>query len=576
MWSFDETAARRTVSHAAIAAEWRLGRVIFGSRVLCAVGRAGRAAVVAVLGIAALGIAAAVAYPIVRKALEQARVPAATPVAARPVAAPVVARARVLEDPSERCELQVFRDNASGETTVVLGGPGKMTEFRPNYYGSHGRLFRELVRQAVLLAARDELNVSVRDVVVGDVPPAGQAALVIEVNAPSDREKLSLLICRGEGQRREALLERVVRSGPGKLGDYRQALEALETLVRDTLPEVLRKVGVVGKAAPKKGEDRVPDMVEERLGRMAFAEQFAALRALHSALRSDGPSPRRLAALSRAYANLGLLTEFQWDAASVAYKARALLYAQRLAATEPKSPASRWHLAYATALAGIPWLAADHLAEARRLAETLPAAERPTAPGWVALIDDWCDFKFAKLAAANKGPDAELAALLHLMTLEYPPHTDIALRAARAAIDANPECFRAHDALCAVSGVANLHVATTLAPEVLSNAVPRRIAAMPGLPAAAKQAADRADEVAMTQAFVDASVATGDLAEPSWAALATIVRETRFAFTCRRLEFMRNMWSVPTDEYWQEVRPLVAKHRFRPLLESLCHRASQP
>ena len=82
--------------------------------------------------------------------------------------------------------------------------------------------------------------------------------------------------------------------------------------------------------------------------------------------------------------------------------------------------------------------------------------------------------------ASTDGPDSELAALLRLMTLEHPPSTDVALRAAHAAIDAEPECFRAHDALCAVSGVANLHVATTLAPQVLSEAVPRRIAAIAG------------------------------------------------------------------------------------------------
>ena len=111
------------------------------------------------------------------------------------------------------------------------------------------------------------------------------------------------------------------------------------------LPEVLRKAGVVGKTAMKKGVDRVPDDVLERLGRMTFPEQFAALRTLHAALRADGPSTGRLAALTPCLANLGLLTEFQWDAASSAYKARALLYAQRLVASVPKSPVGRWHQA---------------------------------------------------------------------------------------------------------------------------------------------------------------------------------------------------------------------------------------
>ena len=83
----------------------------------------------------------------------------------------------------------MFSSQPGGETIVVLTEPGKMTEFRPNYYGNRGRLFRELVRQAVLLAAREGLNLPVRDAVVGDPPPAGQPAEVIEVDALCDRRK---------------------------------------------------------------------------------------------------------------------------------------------------------------------------------------------------------------------------------------------------------------------------------------------------------------------------------------------------------------------------------------------------
>src|SRR5205807_2123191 len=81
----------------------------------------------------------------------------------------------------------------------------------------------------------------------------------------------------------------------------------------------------------------------------------------------------------------------------------------------------------------------------------------------------------------------------------------VAVRSARAAILANPEDFRAHDALCEASGVGNLHVATTIAPEALAKMVPARIAALPGLPDAARQAAERRDELAMTRALDEAA-----------------------------------------------------------------------
>ena len=227
--------------------------------------RPGRTGLVAGLAVVAIGVAAAVCYPIVREELERARV-------ARPVAPVAAANANAAapnsgpsepQDPSERCELRVFRDQPGGETIVVLSGPGKMTEFRRNrYYGRNGRLFRELVRQAVLLAVRDGLNLSVRDAVVGDPSPTGKPDQVFEVDAVSRDDKVLLLVCRGEGKNREVLLEKVVRSGPSNLGHYRLAVEALEPLTHDVLPTVLGKAGLVGKAAPKKGDDRVPDGVD--------------------------------------------------------------------------------------------------------------------------------------------------------------------------------------------------------------------------------------------------------------------------------------------------------------------------
>ena len=57
---------------------------------------------------------------------------------------------------------------------------------------------------------------------------------------------------------------------------------------------------------------------------------------MHEALRTKGESPATLGALSRAYANLGMLTDTQWEAAPWVYKARGLLYAERLRQRDPK------------------------------------------------------------------------------------------------------------------------------------------------------------------------------------------------------------------------------------------------
>ena len=74
----------------------------------------------------------------------------------------------------------------------------------------------------------------------------------------------------------------------------------------------------------------MPQDVEKRLESLSMVETFAAVRRLHEAIRADGESPARLAALARAYAQLGMLTEFLWSPAHRVFKARALLYAERL------------------------------------------------------------------------------------------------------------------------------------------------------------------------------------------------------------------------------------------------------
>ncbi|SIO46894.1 hypothetical protein SAMN05444166_4999 [Singulisphaera sp. GP187] len=472
------------------------------------------------------------------------------------------------EDPSERCELQVFANQPGGETIVFLTEPGRMTEFRAGYYGNHSRLAREIVRQALLLAAREALNVPVRDASIGDPAPNGQPTTVIEVAVLCPREKTSLRLSRGQGENREILFERTLRDSE-KLNDYPTLVKNAEVAARDGLPEVLTKVGVKGKAVPKKGDGRLPAGLEEQLLKMSFVSQFAAVRQLHETIRTDGSSPWRLHGLARGYANLGVLTEFQWDAAGQAYKARGMLYAQRDVAARPGAPVARWNRAYAAAMAGVHIEALDDLEAATRFAKGMAEALRPAPPPWVELVDAHCHYDAEKLAKLRNGSVAELGALLYVMTVEHPSNTDVALCAAREAIVANPECFRAHDALCEVSGVANLHGATTAAPQVLDEVIPGRIADLPGVPAAVRKTVqDDQDEVALTRALDAAADPSLDRAEPSWGALARMIRETRFVCTYRRLDFMANLWRVPTGEYWVEARPLVAEHRFRPFLET--------
>ena len=171
----------------------------------------------------------------------------------------------------------------------------------------------------------------------------------------------------------------------------------------------------------------------------------------------------------------------------------------------------------------------------------------------------------------EQGPLSSLAALLRLMVVEYPVMTDLTLLAARDVIALEPDCYRAHDAMCRVGGVSNLHQATMAGPEVLADTLPAKLLALERLPAMVKEHLEntKGDEPALCKLLSQAGAPGADTVEPSWSVVSRLIRETQFVQVFRRLHFMRVSWNVPVDEFWAESVKLVADHPYRPYLETL-------
>jgi tetratricopeptide (TPR) repeat protein len=348
--------------------------------------------------------------------------------------------------------------------------------------------------------------------------------------------------------------------------DLVELAKAAEGLSRTELARVLRALGLEGKPNARRPEAKVPGPVEDGLRSLGLVDPLVAVRELHAAIRQDGESPARLGALVRGYAHLGVLNEYLWTSTHEAFKARAFLYAQRLIALDPGSPWGLWHRAYIEALAGLHQRALADLADARKLGKGRGA---PEVPAWTDTLAAYCHFDLAALAKIG-GSEAKLAALLRLLALEYPHHSDVALRAAKEVLSKDPECFRAHDVLFRVGGVSNLHVATMFAPEVLTEAIPKRIRLIGSLPGPVREPIDRnAGEVALVEALERAGAPEEDGGEPSWAVFGFLIRETRFVQVQHRLDFITHWWHVPVEEFWNEARPLVARHRFLPYLHTM-------
>lgn len=459
----------------------------------------------------------------------------------------------------------VVRDKGGARPTLVFGRPAGPESYEMTDKTAQGILGRELVRQAVLIAARDGLGLATRDEVLGDAPPPNDpggpwvdVASVFRTDEPG-----RILFTRYEGEKAEEILRHDLPiKKPGWL-DIAAQLAAIEPLSRREFPEALKRLGIDGKSIATRADALAPEGTETLLATISIVPQLEAVRKVHDAMRTDGESPARLQALIRGYANLGILTEHLWYPAHKVFKARSLLYAQRLVAADPASPNALQHRAYAEALAGLHANALTDLAKARDSA----AAKKAPAP-WVALIESFCHFDTAALAKPDAG-EPQLAALLRLFTVEYPTDSSTALKAAGEAVAVCPACFRACDAMCQVGGVSNLHTATMIGPQLMDRQLPGQLGGVKSLPAAATESLGKGDEVALTAALAKAGAPGLDTGEPSWAVLGRLIREVRFVIVWRRLNFMRVIWSVPVDEFWADARHLVTDHPCEGFLEWL-------
>lgn len=481
-------------------------------------------------------------------------------------------------------ELRVFApqagdDSAKRAPLVALALPEEPARIPGN--SRLPVLAREIVRQALLVAAREERGCLTRDAVLGEPQPKADAAAELQLrfvsrffaNSPAEFE-LSRPGREGRFERlwsEEVAFEEDDSGLPNQI-DYRLLAETAERWSREAFPKLLAPEGAEPRDARPQSDAAVPDAIAEQLLAMTETSQCTAIRDLHAAIREQGESDELLAALARGYANLGVLVDFHWNPAHKAFQARSLLYAQRLVARHPQRASSLRVRAYAMALCGLAQLALADLADAGKLAADDPQSGDRAEPGWLAPIDEFCHAKFDALGERiGREGEGQLAGLLAFLLVEGNETEGLTLQTARRVLEANPECYRVHDSMCATGGIATKHRATEIPPSILARNFPLRLQGAPGLPAAAANALSRKISSAsgfakLVDALADARL-EDDRAEFTWNILGGLIRETQFIQLWRRVYFMRYEWAVPTDEYVEAILPLAAKHRYKPLIE---------
>jgi tetratricopeptide (TPR) repeat protein len=447
--------------------------------------------------------------------------------------------------------------------SVIWLGVGQ----RPPQPVQTGLLSWELYRQAVLIAARDGLGLQTRDESLREWLAATPPPETLSLNL-DDRE---FELRRTEGPRTETVWHAAVPPD-GWSRDYVTLTEQCEQLSRADFVSALRAQGWGGRPNAIAPDAAMPD-AESLLGQMDELSQFAVLRLAHAAIRATGESPARLGALVRAYANLSQLTRFQWSAANRVYAARALLYGQRMVATDPTSAFSLWHRAYARALAGLPRAALSDLAEASKAKPSVPA------PAWVGLLGPYCKYQPGKLrdAAAADPSQSSLATFLAFGSIENSGCQAAVMDFAQAALKTNPQCLRVVDKMCDETGPGMLNDLSERGPQLFSELLGDRLEQMPQLPepvaervrALRRPTGNPLGRETVCQSLLAQGQPAQDLGEPSWGALARMIQEITFVHVQRRAALIAQQWGIDASDYVAEVRPLIAEHPYKNVIEIL-------
>ena len=272
---------------------------------------------------------------------------------------------------------------------------------------------------------------------------------------------------------------------------------------------------------------------------------------------------RHAGCFNRAYANLGMLTEVQWGGLTWAFKARGLLYAERLRQRDPASPWGHWFRSYTAALAGIHATALADLKEADRVRGAT------AAPEWAAL---WMHFvawiaQSSRLLTKARWPT--LSAVFRFLTLENTNNANIAINAGQEVLKRVPSAieFMMHSAQ--TGGVRALHGTTLAGSMELSKTLTTRVGEMPGLPESVAGALKPdTPEQELIKALSQAGKSRDDKGEPSWAVLAEFVREARYVQAYSRLVFLKYSLVVDPQDYFDDVKPVLADHPLFPYLET--------
>ncbi|MCA9238740.1 MAG: hypothetical protein KDA37_01005 [Planctomycetales bacterium] len=429
-------------------------------------------------------------------------------------------------------------------------------------------LITELGRQALLLSAREEFGLATRDATFFEQVNRGgsetfEVRLNVWYNAGSE-----VSVMRGDNR----LLVEELGINPEYVRTYQRLATTLESMSRERFVALLSEAGYKPSPNEVLDEAPLPEGVDEALLRMNHLSQWHALRKLHSAMRDSGESPERLAAIARAYANLAQLYTPLMDLRGSACRARALLYAERLAHRWPDRVATHWDKAYVYVMVGMIQSGYESLLAAKQAEST-----GQTPPNWVLLLEAYRKYRFEDLHSAyldSDSPLSELAGNLWVRAVRQNNCDQLTLAACREVLATNPTCMWLMDLAYQDSGVGFNHLSTAMMPRTHSHQLLTCLPGVADLPEEVAESLADTDPLAMDAARVRVAnqlIAQGedDRQEPSLALLGRGIEAWNALHAARRGLFVKHSLGRSAEDEMLRLEPQFKNYPLAPLVQTL-------
>lgn len=469
---------------------------------------------------------------------------------------------------------------------------------------SQSRLGRELMRQAVLIALRDDLGYVTRDETLEEPISAAQLqpsesriapnaqSKSAAANGATSAEPLDVSFHITNDGKWEAHLYGAGTSFNNPVWHHGDSLPLNRRTVYSQLAaqldkqcseiaEQLQRAGAKGDAPKQLTENKPGPDIEQLFLSMNFVSQFAAVRTAHNSISRKGLSLEWLSILVRGYANLAMLTEHTWSSHSEAFAARSLLYAERMCRLSGGTRLAKWHRAYARALVGMHAMAIEDI-------DQMAGTPEDKLPEWTNVVKPYVEFDGSKwtVITAQHPHLAELVALLEWDQIHNYMHGRWIYERGLAAAKKIPEAYSIYSVMANWKALGTKRTGASLGSRAFGGLLPKRMLTLKKL-SDEDQEIQKAigDLVAEHENTIDGrkfraapmklaeglrSIATREAkpSECSWSILAELIAEEQFVEAANLLHVSGDATEHSDEDLVNSLLPLVKGHRYAALIQS--------